>query len=122
MTEMTDRQLTFSTVLSSERTPELRIQPNRSVEPRDKPRLSRQAKKILKRLEVGPATTSELAAIGLQYNARVSEIRHVIVKDGLMVDEIPGEGGENGYCIVSLCESKFWQKIKQKGQCWKWLK
>jgi len=100
---------------------ELHIPTNTSVDPQDIPRLSNQAKKIYVMLKAGLVTTSELAAVGLQYNARLSEVRHFLVKDGLMVDEIKGSGGENTYQIVKLSESSFWRKVKDRGECWKWL-
>jgi len=118
---MAEQQLKFSTVLSPERTPELQIPLNRSVETEDKPRLSRQAKAIYELLLSGPVKTSELAAVACQYNARLSEIRHVLVHKGQMVDEIKGIGGQNEYCIVQLGRSTFWQRIKEKGEVWKWL-
>lgn len=118
---MMQQQITFDIVLNREMCPEIHIPVNNSVDPQDKPRLSRQAQAIHKRLKQGPATTSELAGFGLQYNARISEIRHVIVKDELMIDESPGAGGENEYSIVPLSKSTFWKRIKEKGEAWKWL-
>ncbi len=118
---MTEQQVTFLTRLNSERKLEFQIPPNRSVETEDKPRLSRQAKVIFELLQSGPATTSELAAIGLQYNARINEVRHAIVKLGLMVDETEGFGGQNEYRIVELDQSTFWQRLKEKGEQWRWL-
>ena len=38
-------------------------------------RLSRQCEQILERLKSGPATNAELAAISLNYTARVSDLR-----------------------------------------------
>lgn len=93
---------------------------NPSVKSKDTLRLSRQAEKIYHLLQRGPVKTSELAAIGYQYGARVSEIRHSLVKIGLMVDEIEGSGGQNEYRIVELGRSAFWRKVRQKGEEWKW--
>lgn len=118
---MTTKQLTFSTVLDSKLAPVLQIPPNRSVKLEDRLRLSRQAKAIYELLQAGPVKTSELAAIGLQYNARLSEVRHFLVKQGKFIDVIEGENGENMYEIVLLGRSTFWQKVKDKEEVWKWL-
>jgi len=99
---------------------ELEILLNPSVKGKDELRLSRQAEKIYELLQRGPVKTSELAAVACQYNARVSEIRHAIVKMGLMVDEIDGEGGENQYQLTELQQSTFWKKVKAKNEEWKW--
>ena len=117
---MTVKQLTFDITLSPERTPELQIPLNRSVELADKPRLSRQAKAIYELLQRGPARTSQLAALSFQYNARLNELRHALGKIGFMVDQKEGEGGQNQYEIVPLEVSSFWRKVKEKGQDWKW--
>lgn len=101
--------------------PELEILLNPSVKGKDELRLSRQAGKIYVLLQRGPVKTSQLAEIGLQYNARVNEIRHAIVKLGLMVDVVEGSGGENQYEIVGLDRSKFWQRVRDRGESWKWL-
>jgi hypothetical protein len=39
------------------------------------PRLNRQHARILERLQAGPATNYELAAIALRYSARIHELR-----------------------------------------------
>jgi len=107
---MTHRQMTIGELLL-----------NPSVKNKDTLRLSRQAEKIYALFRRGPVKTSQLAAIACQYNARISEIRHSIVKIGLMVDEIEGSGGQNEYRIVELGRSSFWKKVKQKNEVWKWL-
>lgn len=101
--------------------PELEILLNPSVKGKDELRLSRQAKTIYDLLRCGPVKTSQLAEIGLQYGARLSEVRHALVKIGLMVDEIGGEGGENQYQLVELERSTFWQRVQERGEIWKWL-
>ena len=118
---MPGEQLKFAICLGSDRKPEIKIPPNRSVRSEDIPRLSRQAKRIYELLQTGTVTTSQLSAIACQYNARLSEVRHYLIKDGLMVDEVPGTGGENQYCIVKLNESTFWRKVRERQGQWKWL-
>lgn len=95
---------------------------NPSVKEKDELRLSGQALEIYGLLGLGPVRTSEAAAIAKQYNARINEIRHALVRKGLMVDEIEGEGGENKYEIVDLETSTFWKKVKEKNEEWKWVK
>lgn len=109
---MTPHQMTIA---------ELEILLNPSVKGKDELRLSRQAEKIYELLQRGPVKTSELSAIACQYNARLSEIRHALVKTGLMVDEIEGSGGQNEYRIVGLEQSTFWKKVKEKNEASKWL-
>lgn len=41
----------------------------------DKPRLSRQCRLILARLERGPASNQEMAEIALKYTGRISDLR-----------------------------------------------
>lgn len=94
---------------------------NPSVPAEDVLRLSNQAQKIYDLLKKGPVSTAKLAATALQYSARLSEIRHVLVRVGLMIDEKKGEGGNNKFQIVPLEKSTFWKKIIQKGEQWKWL-
>lgn len=106
---MATQQLTFEVLANS------------SVKREDKLRLTRQASKIYRSLQQGPMRTSELAAIACQYCARINELRHAIIKVGLMIDETKGEGGENQYRIVPIEESTFWRKIINKGEEWKWL-
>jgi hypothetical protein len=45
------------------------------LEPEEKPRLSRQCREILERLQRGPATNKELAMIALKYTGRISDLR-----------------------------------------------
>lgn len=105
---MTVRQMTFEILL------------NPSVKGKDALRLSRQAERIYALLQRGPVKTSEMVAVALQYNARISEIRHALYKIGLMVDETECSGGEHEYHIVRLDQSTFWQRVKDKGETWKW--
>ena len=42
----------------------------------EKVRLSEQCGVILRRLEIGPVTNSELSRIALNYTARLSDLRH----------------------------------------------
>lgn len=106
------------TVISQQMTFEILLNP--SVKDRDQLRLSAQAGKILDLLERGPVKTSQLAEIGCQYQARLSEVRHALVKLGLMIDQRDGQGGENEYTIVELDRSTFWQRVKEKDEEWKW--
>lgn len=45
------------------------------LEPAEQRRLSGQSLRILERLRQGPATNRELAAIGLKYTSRISDLR-----------------------------------------------
>jgi hypothetical protein len=45
------------------------------VVPEEKPRLTGQNQSILERLQRGPATNRELAALSLKYTSRVSDLR-----------------------------------------------
>lgn len=94
---------------------------NPSVREKDEPRLSRQANELYYLLRLGPVKTSEASIIACQYNARINEIRHAIVKQDLMIDEFEGVGGENTYKLVNLADSTFWKKVKKKHEEWKWL-
>ena len=47
------------------------------LEPKAKPRLSRQCLRILDRLMLGPATNQELATLALKYTGRCSDLRKV---------------------------------------------
>ena len=100
----------------------LEILLNPSVKDVDVERLSKQSIAIFNCFKRGPVKTSLAASIARQYNARINELRHALVKVGLMIDKQEGEGGENTYVIVPLDVSTFWQKVKRKGQEWKWLK
>jgi hypothetical protein len=99
-------QLQFGICLDGDRKPHIKLNP--SVKPEDKKRLSNQAQAIYVRLQQGPATTGELSAIACQYCARVNEVRHYLVKQGKMIDEVRGKSGNNLYQIVPLSKSKFW--------------
>jgi hypothetical protein len=46
-----------------------------NADPRDVPRLTGQNAAILARLQRGPATSGELAALSLKYSGRVSDLR-----------------------------------------------
>ena len=74
------------------------ISPNKSVESKDKPRISKQCITILGLLRVQDVvTTDQLAEIALQYNARIYELR----KAGFDIKLVrPGEGGINGYKLI----------------------
>lgn len=53
-----------------------RLQPcDPHVDKRERPRLSKQCRQILWRLEQGPATNVELASIALKYTSRLSDLR-----------------------------------------------
>ena len=106
---MISQQLTFELLL------------NPSVRDADQLRLSRQAQRIYALLKSRPARTSQLAALSLQYNARLNELRHALAKVGLMIDQRDGQGGENEYTIVEIDRSTFWQRVKEKDEEWKWL-
>lgn len=89
---------------------------NPSVETEDEMRLSNQAKEIYGLLQLGPVTTSELAAIACQYNARVNEIRRALLEKGLTIDLTEkGEGGNNKYEIVNFEGSKYEAHLKKEG-------
>ena len=107
--KMATQQLTFEVLM------------NPSVEGKDVLRLSKQTKIIYELLQKGPVRTTQLVAIACQYSARLNEVRHAVVKVGLMVDEKKGTGGNNEYQIVSLEASTFWKKVKEKNEEWKWL-
>lgn len=92
---------------------------NPSVEEKDELRLSRQAREIYGLLQLGSARTSELATIGLQYNARINEIRHAIMELGLTIDLTEeGEGGNNKYEIVEFEGSRYQTHLRKKGLIW----
>ncbi|MDD5501946.1 MAG: hypothetical protein PHH26_00595 [Candidatus Thermoplasmatota archaeon] len=111
-----ENQLTFEMLL------------NPSVlNPEDEARLSAQALQIYRLFKIAERmrqvlTTSDLAQIGRQYNARINEVRHALVKVGLMIDESRGKGGNNYYRVVPLEQSTFWsEKVVKKGLEYKWL-
>jgi len=88
---------------------------NPSVHSEDEGRLSRQAKGILELFLEGRqkgrlVSTAELADIGLQYSARVHEVRRYLVPRGFCVDLLKrGPGGMNWYAMVPLAESNFYK-------------
>lgn len=94
---------------------------NPSVEEKDVLRLSNQAQKIYGLLLKGPVRTTQLVSVACQYCARLNELRHALVRVGMMVDEQKGKDGNNKYEIVSLDVSTFWRKVKQKSEEWKWV-
>jgi hypothetical protein len=92
-----------------------RIEPNRTVAEADRPRLSRQAREILSLLRQGPIRTSELAAIGRQYNARLREVRDFLRPDGQTVDMIERDpGGNNRYAIRPFHGSWYEAELMKK--------
>ena len=95
---------------------------NPSVQDDDIKRLSRQCQMIYHKLCMGKIKTSQLARIAKLYNARLNEIRHMVVKHGKMIDCIKGQGGENTYVMVPLRKSSFWEKVVKKNEQWKWEK
>lgn len=48
---------------------------SQALAPATRRRLSRQAEAMLARLQAGPATNRELVGIGLNYRARISDLR-----------------------------------------------
>ncbi len=108
------QQLTFDVLL------------NPSVVEIDELRLSAQALQILRLFRILErmnviVTTNELSQIAHQYNARLNEVRHALVKVGLMIDETGGRGGNNYYRVVPLDKSTFWASVQKKDEVGKWL-
>ena len=70
-----------------------------TVHPDEAPRLNAQSLAILERLRTGPATNRDLAAIALNYRARVSDLRGV----GYVIDvrDRNRKTGESTYVLVS---------------------
>jgi len=93
---------------------------NPSVKDIEQELLNAQAWELYGLLKLGPVTTSKAAAKACQYNARINEIRHALFKIGKMIDMVEGDGGENSYIIVPLEKSTFWEKVKSRGEDWKW--
>jgi hypothetical protein len=93
---------------------------NPSVEAGDEQRLSAQARRILTlfrtRHGLGlEVSTIDLQHIGLQYNARLYEVRRFLIRRGECIDLIRnGEGGVNYYKIVPLEKSEFYKNNKDK--------
>ena len=69
--------------------------PASAVTTADAKRFSRQCAAILARLEHGPASNVELAAISIKYTGRISDLR----KRGVRILCDRGEGGVNWYRI-----------------------
>lgn len=67
------------------------------LNPKEKPRLSRQCELILSRLREGPAKNTELVAIALKYTGRISDIR----KAGYVVEVIERDY-ETGITLYAL--------------------
>ena len=66
-----------------------------NIDPADEPRLSAQCRTILARLQAGPATNAELAAIALKYTSRISDLR----KAGYSVSNKRQSGGVTVYTL-----------------------
>jgi len=59
-------------------------------------------------------TTAELMEIAGQYNARLNEIRHALVKIGWCIDLVKkARDGNNGYKLVRLEDSTFYAEHKE---------
>ena len=93
-------QMTFSQL--QRRPPEVLLNP--SVDDEDLPRLSRQCRKILRRLlnkDLSAPSNKELSGIALKYTGRLSEIRQALQKVGWNVVVIKRlKSGLNYYGIV----------------------
>lgn len=66
----------------------------------ERPRLTRQAREVLARLQAGPATRRQLGEIALNVTARVSDLRRC----GYAVDVI--ERHDDGLTIYALREDR----------------
>lgn len=66
-----------------------------NIDAADEPRLSAQCQTILARLQSGPATNTELAAIALKYTSRISDLR----KAGYSVTNKRQSGGVTVYTL-----------------------
>ena len=77
---------------------------NKTVKPEDAPRLNKQAQAIYELLLAGEVTTGQMASIGLQYNARLYEIRRALWPTGKDVKKFDGSGGNNIYKIITKGE------------------
>lgn len=73
---------------------------NPSVPAEDEIRLSKQAHAIYKMLLSGKVSTSDMAQVARQYNARIWEIRQYVEQFGQIVKMTKGDGGNNLYEIV----------------------
>jgi len=88
---------------------------NRTVEEKDRPRLSRQAQEIYEALQRGPMRTSQLVQLAVQYNARLKEVRDYLRADGLTVDCVFGDAGNNLYEIRPFAGSRYQHELLKKG-------
>jgi hypothetical protein len=70
---------------------------NYSVPKQDRSRLRGQCLAIYQRLQQGPATNAELAAISLKYTSRVDDLR----KNGVGIDAERVSGGTWRYSLVT---------------------
>ena len=85
---------------------DLEILNNPSVNAQDEIRLSNQAYAILRLLQKGPVTTSQLAEVACQYNARIFEVRQALRPLGLDVKLTQrNPNGNNVYEIVTTDEN-----------------
>ena len=94
---------------------------NPSVEAEDEKRLLTQAQRILQlfraRQRVGLAvSTLDMKEIGLQYNARLSEVRRFLVKaERMCIDRVYSRPGGVHYYRMLPCErSSFYREHKEK--------
>jgi len=72
----------------------------------DVPRLTEQNTKMLAVLRLGPATNRQLMAIGMNYRARISELREWLQNNtGETIRCIRGKGGLNSYRIEPIGSS-----------------
>lgn len=62
-------------------------------------RITKQAGKILERLQQGEVTNAELATIAIRYSARIHELR----KAGRRI-EIIKHDRDSGVCVYRLCD------------------
>ena len=69
-----------------------------NVKPEEAPRLSKQCAAILARLQEGPATNRELAAISLKYTSRISDLRAAGYEVSITARD--HETGLNTYALV----------------------
>lgn len=104
---------------------------NPSVKPEDEVRVEIQAKRM-RRLFFARAkenqlvSTADLRGIGAQYNARLYELRHWLIKHGLCIDDIKNgqlskyqkerkkKKGIHYYSIIPLSQSTFYAERKDR--------
>jgi len=66
-------------------------------------------------LRAGPVWTNELSAIAKQYNARINEIRKILLDEGKTVDiTAKGKHGNNRYEIRPFHGSKYQKYLMAK--------